>query len=218
MGYMLPYALILYYAFPSKVKRAIGSSRVDDNQQLFDEATALAEILGEVRLQTDESIKRRQSVLLQTPRRAVVESCVRMSLDNIQRVVSSYSASTTDPRIAVESLVAKDGKDKSLYQYMSTVQTSLGPGLGLARPATPRTPPSRPISSCEGSRPSTAGTAGSGGSLDTAQIISDVQPKLNAFDIDAITTQIREALKSEHEALMEDVEYLHQCLQVHSNI
>ena len=47
-------------------------------------------------------------------------------------------------------------------------------------------------------------------------MIEAVQPKLNAFDIDAVTAFLRDALKVEHDALLEDIEYLHQCLEVRS--
>lgn len=46
------------------------------------------------------------------------------------------------------------------------------------------------------------------------QVIEAVHPKLNAFDIDGVAEQLREAFRAEHEALLEDVEYLHQCLEV----
>mmetsp|Transcript_128 Transcript_128/g.460 ORF Transcript_128/g.460 Transcript_128/m.460 type:complete len:459 (-) Transcript_128:163-1539(-) len=194
-----------------EVKRVIGEYIIEGNQQLFDEATALAEIVGDVRLKIDEFAKRRQSVLLQTPQRSMVESGISMLLDNIHRAVSGYT-SGLDPRGSVEALVAPGQKERSLYQYMATVQSASRSGPGSARPSTPRTPPSRPLSSC-GSRPSTAGTGASACSVDSTQVLETVQPKLNAFEIDSVTTYLRDVLRTEHDSLMEDIEYLHQCLE-----
>jgi hypothetical protein len=46
------------------------------------------------------------------------------------------------------------------------------------------------------------------------KVIASLKPKLNAFDVEVVTEQLRDAFRAEHEGLLEDVEYLHQCLQV----
>lgn len=43
--------------------------------------------------------------------------------------------------------------------------------------------------------------------------MQQVESKLNVFDIDAIAPTLKQALRAEHEALLEDIEYLQQCLQ-----
>ena len=55
-----------------------------------------------------------------------VENGLRLLLDNIQRVASSHSASKMSavsacegPQTAVESLVARDPKERLIYQYVS---------------------------------------------------------------------------------------------------
>ena len=45
------------------------------------------------------------------------------------------------------------------------------------------------------------------------QVLQQVESKLNVFDIDAIAPTLKQALRAEHEALLEDIEYLQQCLQ-----
>lgn len=45
------------------------------------------------------------------------------------------------------------------------------------------------------------------------QVVSSLRTKLNIFDIGAVSEQLRDAFRVEHDALLEDVQYLHECLQ-----
>mmetsp|Transcript_29087 Transcript_29087/g.74593 ORF Transcript_29087/g.74593 Transcript_29087/m.74593 type:complete len:237 (-) Transcript_29087:106-816(-) len=192
-----------------EVRRIIGSKLIDNNQLVFAEATALAEIIGDIQLQTENLVHRRNTVLLATPQRELVEEGVRLLLSKIQNIATSYERGK-HPQTTIESLVAQSASEKRMLQYISTIKTPTNTSGGRA-PLTPppRTPPSRPISSC-GSRPS---TAGSGASIDSSQVVSSLRTKLNIFDIGAVSEQLRDAFRVEHDALLEDVQYLHECLQ-----
>lgn len=58
-----------------QIKRAVGGGVVDENEALFQEANALAEILGDVHQNTEALIARRN--LCSNPERAMVGVCVR---------------------------------------------------------------------------------------------------------------------------------------------
>ena len=67
---------------------------------------------------------------------------------------------------------------------------------------------SRPSSA----RPSTAG--GAGGAWGNARkLLRQVDSKLNVFEIDAVAPAIRAALRREHDALLEDIDFLQEYLQ-----
>mmetsp|Transcript_8308 Transcript_8308/g.21453 ORF Transcript_8308/g.21453 Transcript_8308/m.21453 type:complete len:284 (+) Transcript_8308:368-1219(+) len=197
-----------------EVRRIIGSKLIDNNQLVFAEATALAEIIGDIQLQTENLVHRRNTVLLATPQRELVEEGVRLLLSKIQNIATSYERGK-HPQTTIESLVAQSASEKRMLQYISTIKTPTNTSGGRA-PLTPppRTPPSRPISSC-GSRPS---TAGSGASIDSSQVVSSLRTKLNIFDIGAVSEQLRDAFRVEHDALLEDVQYLHECLQAETEV
>lgn len=60
----------------AQVKRALGQSLIDENEAIYDEASALADILGDVQLSTKALMARQQ--LCSNPQRTMVglrESC-----------------------------------------------------------------------------------------------------------------------------------------------
>ncbi len=78
--------------FP-QVKRAIGTLLVDENRALFDEATALAEILGDVQLKTSALLQRRQ--LCSNPERNMASGTPR--IPTAHPVTSRHWDSCPDP-------------------------------------------------------------------------------------------------------------------------
>ncbi len=73
----------------------------------------------------------------------------------------------------------------------------------------PSTAGSRPLTA--GSRPSTA-SCGSGGS-DSNRAVEEIGGSLNALDVDKVRARLQEILREERDALLEDINYLQECLQ-----
>ena len=69
-----------------QVRRALGSSAIDENDQLMMEADALAEIIGDVRQRTDATAHARR--LYDNPRRALIEGELRLLVQSIKRCAS----------------------------------------------------------------------------------------------------------------------------------
>ena len=70
----------------SQVRRALGSSAIEENDQLMMEADALAEIIGDVRQRTDATAHARR--LYDNPRRALIEGELRLLVQSIKRCAS----------------------------------------------------------------------------------------------------------------------------------
>ena len=71
---------------PYQVRRALGGSAIEENEQLMMEAEALAEIIGEVRHRTDASASARR--LYENPGRTMVEGELRLLVQSIKRCAS----------------------------------------------------------------------------------------------------------------------------------
>ena len=85
-----PFPLLL-----SQVRRALGSSTIDENEQLMSEADALAEIIGDVRHRTDTRAHARR--LYENPNRALVEGELRLLVRSIRRCASGDFADAARP-------------------------------------------------------------------------------------------------------------------------
>ena len=85
------------HPFPllSQVRRALGSSTIDENEQLMSEADALAEIIGDVRHRTDTRAHARR--LYENPNRALVEGELRLLVRSIRRCASGDFADAARP-------------------------------------------------------------------------------------------------------------------------
>ncbi|KAG1662172.1 hypothetical protein FOA52_006392 [Chlamydomonas sp. UWO 241] len=142
-----------------EVKRAIGWGRVEDNEGLFSEASALAEILGDVQLSTQQVLDRQK--LFANPQRRLVEGEVRMLMERLRDVASAapFAGSSMNGRDPGTVVPRGTAKDKAVFEYVDRVAGSAG-----SDGARPRT----------ASRPSTAsqpsGTSGQpgGGRPDSA--------------------------------------------------
>ena len=233
----------------SQVRRALGSSTIDENEQLMSEADALAEIIGDVRHRTDTRAHARR--LYENPNRALVEGELRLLVRSIRRCASgdfdfadaarppsarrdrdrdiSWSdigrGGDADPSRAAseleraddgparraakaraDRLLASSDDERRLLEYVQGSAEALS-----IRAGTPRTPPSRPASS----RPTTAGSSSSAGSFgsDPRAVVDRYERNINAFDVDKVAAPLRELLAEERAGLLEDVEYLRECLE-----
>ena len=228
----------------SQVRRALGSSTIDENEQLMSEADALAEIIGDVRHRTDTRAHARR--LYENPNRALVEGELRLLVRSIRRCASgdfadaarppsarrerdiswsdigsggdadpSRAASELEPedepsrrsaKARADRLLASSDDERRLLEYVQGSAEALS-----IRAGTPRTPPSRPASS----RPTTAGSSSSAGSFgaDPRAVVDRYERNINAFDVDKVAAPLREMLAEERAVLLEDVEYLRECLE-----
>ncbi|QDZ25215.1 hypothetical protein HOP50_16g77610 [Chloropicon primus] len=183
---------------------------VEENGALFEEANMLGGILQDLEGDIEGVWSKRK--LIDTPARAMLERDLRKMLSTLKFTLGSSGLCST-------SLSTKEKKVLDYLQATARPDASR-PGsasagqLGLTRPYTPR---SRPASSCStSSRPSTAGSSGSFSNFalpDVYKVLQQVESKLNVFDIDTIAPTLKQVLLAEHEALLEDIEYLQQCLQ-----
>mmetsp|Transcript_15894 Transcript_15894/g.26834 ORF Transcript_15894/g.26834 Transcript_15894/m.26834 type:complete len:373 (-) Transcript_15894:127-1245(-) len=198
------------------VKAVIGAAKVDLNEQLFEEVSALSEILGEVRIRTDADFSRRR--MLENPSRNLLEGEIRLLVDNLRRLNAATETGGTNRR-KVNTLIPNS--DKRQQQILDTM-TSIPPHVGLRgntslRPPTPRTPPSRPDSSRSSRGPSEAGSACSS-HQEIQATLEPYQAKLNAFDVDAVRDHVVDALAIEHDLLLDDVSYFHLCLEEQADL
>jgi len=193
------------------VRRVLGSERLDRNQSLFEEASALAEILGDVQIATKEECMRRR--ILHNPSRALVESEILLLMEHIARLNSAVPPAPTSRPTSSGShgththikadhvLPQADRRQHQLMDLLTAKKLD-------SRPVTPQ---SRPASS-RSSRPgSDAGSSTS--QLDPRAVVEPVEAQLNAMDIDEIKQHIVEALENEYDLLLSDIEYFTQCLE-----
>ena len=185
-----------------EVKLVLGRT-VEENDELFQEANMLGTIMEDLEGNIHESWAKRK--LLDTPSRAMLERDLRKMLGTLKFSVGTSLTS----------------KEKQICEYLQSSKDDAASGRqdssALQRPFTPRNVLSRPASSCStSSRPSTAGSTGSLSQLalpDVYKVLQQVESKLNVFDIDTIAPTLKQVLLAEHEALLEDIDYLQQCLQ-----
>ncbi|GLI69598.1 hypothetical protein VaNZ11_014260 [Volvox africanus] len=162
-------SLHLYPAERDEIRRALGNSLLDDNETLFAEAGALADILGDVQLNTSALLARHQ--LCSNPQRSMVESEIRLLIDRLHAsaAVSPFGSAVVKERDP-ESLLPRQGKrDKAVLEYVTTVaqiveSSGRPPSAGL-----PPRPPSTAVSSSSrpgtSSRPPTALSASASASI-----------------------------------------------------
>ena len=76
-----------------EVRRALGVTALEENERLMEEATALAEIIGDVRHRVDTAAHRRlnaQKSLYSNPTRALVEGELRLLIASIKKSSSRH--------------------------------------------------------------------------------------------------------------------------------
>mmetsp|Transcript_20989 Transcript_20989/g.45972 ORF Transcript_20989/g.45972 Transcript_20989/m.45972 type:complete len:551 (-) Transcript_20989:363-2015(-) len=206
-----------------EVKRTIGVTLVEENEMLFNEAGALAEILGDVQLSTSALLERQQ--LCCNPQRRLVEAELKLVMERLRGTASAapFPGSSVRDRDPEHVVPKSNMKEKAMYDYLNTVAGTSLSGSDMR----PRTPTSRPgtastagitrpgTASSRCSRPSTASSAGSAGSqsLDPSSVVQSLQGKLNVWDIDAVKEHVRQALRHEQACLHEDIEYLQALLE-----
>ena len=139
-------------------------------------------------------------------------------------------------------LLAADANDRKILDYVTGGAEALS-----IRAGTPRTPPSRPGSRSrsrggagkhsdgeysEGSRPGSSYSrpgssysrpgssysTGSGATDPRSAVEAVNQKHMNAMDVDKVAAPLRALLEEERDALMDDVEYLRECLEEEANV
>ena len=198
----------------AKIELVLGSL-VEENLALFEEANTLGSILEDLEVDIREKFSKRK--LIDTPARAMLERDLRKVLGALKFTMCPNLLSSS----------SFSSKEKKVLEYLQATATRADSGPGPQAPSLattagghlqrPYTPRSRPASSCStSSRPSSAGSSGSLASFalpDVYSVLQQVESKLNVFDIDAIAPVLKQVLHAEHETLLEDIDYLQDCLQ-----
>ena len=253
------------------VRTLLGEDAVEENDRLFAEASAVAEILVEFRDASSKRMDARAS-LLGNKGRELLEGEVSRVIEGIlaqsdggleirggspapppsrggglgpmrgpgkspvpaEDEVMLVLAPSHDPRAQrVFNYMAAGGGRGLVAAVASRPGSALGgtsrPGTGGMRPGTSggssvsssQLSGGRPLSRGFAGKPGTSGSAGSRGSLCSSTFSSDADREgavketarhLNAYDIDKVKDRLREALREEKEALLDDIEFLQSCL------
>ncbi|KAL6765924.1 hypothetical protein V8C86DRAFT_13250 [Haematococcus lacustris] len=192
-----------------EVKQAIGAALVDENELLYNEADALASILGDVQLTSQALLSRQQ--LFDNPQRRMVERELHMLMDRLRLVASAapFSGSVPSDRDA-ESVLPKAGKERGVYDYLMTA--SKGRDAMRASFNRPGTASSRPTTASSLSRPSTASSGHSAASSNPLSTVQSLQGRINVFELESVSASLREALQEEQALLLEDIAFLTELL------
>ncbi|KAJ9509739.1 hypothetical protein QJQ45_011263 [Haematococcus lacustris] len=196
-----------------EVKQAIGAALVDENELLYNEADALASILGDVQLTSQALLSRQQ--LFDNPQRRMVERELHMLMDRLRLVASAapFSGSVPSDRDA-ESVLPKAGKERGVYDYLMTA--SKGRDAMRASFNRPGTASSRPTTASSLSRPSTASSGHSAASSNPLSTVQSLQARplgrINVFELESVSASLREALQEEQALLLEDIAFLTELL------
>ena len=210
----------------SQVRRALGSSAIEENDQLMMEADALAEIIGDVRQRTDATAHARR--LYDNPRRALIEGELRLLVQSIKRCASgdyaeasgrpgsTGSASSQEREIRWQDIGSGTVNDP----MVESAEQEAGARAASADPAAAKRAEKLMAGDtrASSSRPGTAASVGSGGSSGSAlgnpvAAVEQFGGKINAFDVDKVAIPLKELLAEERVALLDDVEYLQTCLE-----
>eukprot|EP00899_Mesostigma_viride_P014223 jgi/Mesvir1/22801/Mv14185-RA.1 len=120
-----------------EVRRIIGNSVIQENEELFRECDALSEILGD--LQRHISTKMQSRKLFETPARALAESEIRLLVDKLRGLEAQGGKPVGSPRATVSAQPAQSSP-RPRPTSSSSFSAGSQPPL-LPRPATPvRTP------------------------------------------------------------------------------
>ncbi|GMH45197.1 hypothetical protein BSKO_13154 [Bryopsis sp. KO-2023] len=181
-----------------EVKSVLGTLLINGNQALFDEASALSDMLDMVR----ESFPTTPPLgsLQQEANRTLVEQEIGMLVDKLKDCVGPQDLKTLLPQAS--------SKDEAVVDYIvksNSEVSSRGSNRTSSHGHLPRTPSS--------GRPSTSQSL-----VDPRTTVEPVESQLNAFDIDGIQSELRAALELEKETLLEDISYLQAALEEESDL
>ncbi|DBA02058.1 TPA: LOW QUALITY PROTEIN: hypothetical protein N0F65_000305 [Lagenidium giganteum] len=220
-----------------ELESVIGSTLVQNNEELRQELRALVDILSEFQQQNDDI----RDALIKRPR--VPEPPGRSLL------VEKLKLLVTESRAKNRAIEYASPKDEQLLDYVlsasASAATSHSPEMEMYRRECAPTPRMRDVmpswhreeaassngillrpGTSSGKRPATAGTPrpvsrGSTASITSAPPIlesPEIRRRLNVEEIDAIRDELREALEDEQQQLLEDVEFIQSCLEMEQDL
>ena len=212
------------------MRKTIGAALLEENEALMREADALAEILGDVQLQNAELVAR-QRLADEPARRLAVQHAVSQ-IASLRRAVeksaTAVAAVATDTTLSDEvgelarnreraALgVETDTSTKHMYEYVLSQPASPGACPADLAPSTApppttlRTPPSRPSSAranSAGQRPPSARAKALAPQVSVSNTSADAAASEEVF------ASVRDALAEEKAQLLDDIAYLHLCLE-----
>lgn len=199
-----------------EVKLALGSSRIERNEDLHAEATALADILVDYQARNDKLRER----LAARPKLKATHA-QEMLQSQIRRLLSALRPKTADGRPVLETET-----DRRVYSYVtgdtadggsgsdtprSAARRAPRPGSAGTRPPLPRPASSRTVAG--GSRPMTARSLGRAGSVVSAPGHFGELGRVDVFNVDRVVGDLRASLEDERQDLMDHIDFLQMCLE-----
>ena len=184
-----------------EVRAVVGEALVEETFSLFEEAESVAGILDDLRCRA-ESREASRKALGRSVEREMLEAEIQQLVEQIDKLAASSgptlggSPNFLRPKAPAVPKPPSSGGDNAYRR----------PQASRSRPSTAG---SRPLTA--GSRPSTA-SCGSGGS-DNNRAVEEIGGSLNAFDVDKVRARLQDILRDERDALLEDINYLQECLQ-----
>ena len=184
-----------------EVRAVVGEALVEETFSLFEEAESVAGILDDLRWRAEAHAATRKA-LGKTAERTILEAEIQQLVELIDKLAAprvptlAGSPNVLRPEAPAGPKPPSSGGDAAHRR----------PQAGRSRPSTAG---SRPLTA--GSRPSTA-SCGSGCS-DSKRAVEEIGGSLNAFDADKVRAHLQEILRDERDALLEDINYLQECLQ-----
>lgn len=184
-----------------EVRAVVGEALVEETFSLFEEAESVAGILDDLRCRA-ETREASRKALGRSVEREMLEAEIQQLVEQIDKLAASPgptlggSPNFLRPKAPAVPKPPSSGGDNAYRR----------PQASRSRPSTAG---SRPLTA--GSRPSTA-SCGSGGS-DNNRAVEEIGGSLNAFDVDKVRARLQDILRDERDALLEDINYLQECLQ-----
>ena len=225
-----------------EVRRAIGVRALEENERLMEEATALAEIIGDVRHRVDTAARGRpcaRKSLCANPTRALVEGELRLLIASIRECAArdgslsaSASSSGTESRPGsrrgarsrADAHIARsdvgDGSandpwaaaDASATRLVASTDEERALLAYVTESARDRTS-HRPPTASSSIPPSSSRPPSSRVSLSPVAAAERLGQKISAFDVEAVAGRLKELVSLEKEALLEDIEALRRRLE-----
>jgi len=175
-----------------EIKRIIGEDLIDEAETLHTEVVALLEIWKDYREAIEtESATPKQPELIAIPEPALVR-------ENLKQEIKFFLDSLKAKGANIKRSTQKTGATAIIDYVLESGRPNSNP-LSSRRPSTPR---------FEGNRPASAPRAN-----DLESEVEGLEDKLSVFNFDLVADRIRTAMRSECDSLLNDAEFLQQCLE-----